>query len=363
MGAICDQTYLGLDMWIGDGREGRGSGMKIMRNPELQREWILLGMIMACGVAIMGFWQGWKSALGTGGICLALVVVLVVASIRRYRLIALMGEQIDRILHGEDMPLLENCDEGDLAILSAQVKKMVRCLHEQQGNLQKEKDLLANFMADISHQMKTPLTSIHLILSFLQEEDLAFDRRRELVKKLTILTDRMDWMVYALLRMAKLEAGTVTLQKKYFHISHLIQKSYESLAIPMELRGISFRSEVAEGAGMTGDIAWMTEAVTNVMKNCMEHTPEGGEVFVKVEENALYTVIFVEDTGTGIEEEDLPHIFERFYRGKNADENSVGIGLALSKQIITSQNGTIRVRNKRRENGAAFEIRCYKGSI
>ncbi len=343
MGAICDQTYLGLDMWIGDGREGRGSGMKIMRNPELQREWILLGMIMACGVAIMGFWQGWKSALGTGGIC--------------------MGEQIDRILHGEDMPLMENCDEGDLAILSAQVKKMVRCLHEQQGNLQKEKDLLANFMADISHQMKTPLTSIHLILSFLQEEDLAFDRRRELVKKLTILTDRMDWMVYALLRMAKLEAGTVTLQKKYFHISHLIQKSYESLAIPMELRGISFRSEVAEGAGMTGDIAWMTEAVTNVMKNCMEHTPEGGEVFVKVEENALYTVIFVEDTGTGIEEEDLPHIFERFYRGKNADENSVGIGLALSKQIITSQNGTIRVRNKRRENGASFEIRCYKGSI
>lgn len=344
-------------------RESRGSEMNILRNPELQREWFFLGIIAVCGVGVMGFWQGWKSALGTGLVCLACLAVLVIASVRRYRIISLMGEQIDQILHGEDIPLMEDCGEGDLAILSTQVKKMVRCLHEQQGNLQKEKDLLADSMADISHQMKTPLTSIHLILSFLQEEDLAFARRRELVKKLAILTDRMDWMVYALLRMAKLEAGTVTLQRKYFSMAQLIKKSYESLAIPMELRGISFRSDVAEEAGMTGDIAWMTEAVTNVMKNCMEHTPEGGEVSVKVEENALYTVIFVEDTGTGIEEEDLPHIFERFYRGKNADENSVGIGLALSKQIISSQNGTIKVYNKRREHGAVFEIRCYKGSV
>lgn len=337
--------------------------MKILRNPELQREWILLGVITACGAGVMGFWQGWKSALGMGAVCLAWAVVLIAAAIRRYRYISTIGEQIDRILHGEDIPLMEDLGEGDLAILSTQVKKMVRCLHEQQDNLQKEKDLLADSMADISHQMKTPLTSIHLILSFLQEEDLTFPRRRELVKKLTVLTDRMDWMVYALLRMAKLEAGTVTLQRKYFSMAQLIRKSYESLAIPMELRGISFRSDVAEKAGMTGDIAWMTEAVTNVMKNCMEHTPEGGEVSVKAEENALYTVILVEDTGTGIEEEDLPHIFERFYRGKNADENSVGIGLALSKQIISSQNGTIKVRNKRQGNGAIFEIRCYKGSI
>jgi len=337
--------------------------MKMLRNPELQRELVLMGIIAAAGVVVMGFWQGWKAALGIGVICLIFVIVFIAVSIQRYRVISLMGEQIDQILHGEDIPLMEDCGEGDLAILSTQVKKMVRCLHEQQGTLQKEKDLLADSMADISHQMKTPLTSIHLILSFLQEEDLTFVRRRELVKKLTILTDRMDWMVYALLRMAKLEAGTVTLQRQYFSIDKLIKKSYESLAIPMELRGISFHSDVEEGAGMTGDIAWMTEALTNVMKNCMEHTPEGGEVFVKAAENALFTVIFVEDTGTGIEEEDIPHIFERFYRGKNADENSVGIGLALSKQIISSQNGTIKVRNKRREHGAVFEIRCYKGAV
>lgn len=337
--------------------------MKMLRNPELQRELVLMGIITATGVGVMGFWQGWKSAFGIGVICLIFVMVFIAVSIQRYRIISLLGEQIDQILHGEDIPLMEDCGEGDLAILSTQVKKMVRCLHEQQSNLQKEKDLLADSMADISHQMKTPLTSIHLILSFLQEEDLTYARRRELVKKLTVLTDRMDWMVYALLRMAKLEAGTVTLQRQYFSMEKLIQKSYESLAIPMELRGISFHSDVEEGAGMTGDIAWMMEAVTNVMKNCMEHTPEGGEVSVKASENPLYTVIFVEDTGTGIEEEDIPHIFERFYRGKNADENSVGIGLALSKQIISSQNGTIKVHNKRREHGAVFEIRCYKGAV
>ena len=337
--------------------------MKLLRNPELRRELLLLGIFSLVSSGVMGFWQGWKSAVGAGIICLVFMGIFFAVNAMRYRTISDMGEQIDRILHGEDVPLLANCREGELAILSTQIRKMVRRLQEQQNILQEEKGLLADSMADISHQMKTPLTSIHLILSFLTEKDLTFAKRRRLVKKLALLTERMDWMVYALLRMAKLEAGTVTLQKQHFSMDKLINKCYEVLAVPMDLRGISFRSQVAEGAGMIGDMVWMAEAVTNVMKNCMEHTPEGGEVFVKAEENPLCTVISVEDTGGGIEEEDLPHIFERFYRGKNADENSVGIGLALSRQIIVSQNGTIKAYNKRNGTGAVFEIRCYKGAV
>lgn len=337
--------------------------MKILRNPELKRELLLLGGFSLLSTGAMGVWQGWKPAVGAGVICLIFMSIFFAVNAMRYRKISDIGEQIDRILHGEDAPLLENCSEGELAILSTQIRKMVRRLQEQQNILQEEKELLADAMADISHQMKTPLTSIHLILSFLAEEDLTAARRRELVKKLAVLTERMDWMVYALLRMAKLEAGTVTLQKQHISMEGLVKKCYEVLAVSMDLRGIGFRSEVAEGAGMIGDMSWMAEALTNVIKNCMEHTPKGGEVFVKAEENPLCTVIFVEDTGGGIEEEDLPHIFERFYRGKNADENSVGIGLALSRQIIAAQNGTVKAYNKRRGTGAVFEIRCYKGAV
>lgn len=337
--------------------------MKYFRNPEFQRELFLAGGFSVLGVAGMGIWQGGKAGVGTGVICLLLVGVILFFNQARYEKMEKLEQQIDLILHGEEIAVLEDCVEGELAVLSTQVKKIVRCLQEQQGILQKEKVLLADYMADISHQMKTPLTSIHLILSFLQEENLTFKRRRELVRELTILANRMDWMVYAMLRMAKLDAGTVVLQEKEISMEQLIQNCYESLAVLMDVRGISFHSSVAEGACMKGDMAWMTEAVTNVMKNCMEHTPEGGEVFVRVQENPLYTVIFVEDTGTGIASEDLPHIFERFYRGKNADENSVGIGLALSRRIIQSQNGTIKAYNKRKGEGAVFEIRCYKSVV
>lgn len=337
--------------------------MKLFRNPELQKEIIVLGILSVLWMVGMGIWQGGRAFLGTGVLCLTFLGYFLFVSRKRYDNIAKMGEQIDQILHGAEVSVMENCIEGDMAVLSTQVKKMVWRLQEQQGLLQKEKSLLADSMADISHQMKTPLTSIHLILSFLQEEDLTLARRRELVRNLTVLTGRIDWMVYAMLRMAKLDAGIVALQEKKISMKTLIQKSYETLAVSMDVRGISFHSDVAEEACMTGDMAWMTEAVTNVIKNCMEHTPEGGVVSVRVKENPLYTVIYVEDTGAGIAAEDLPHIFERFYRGKNADDNSVGIGLALSKRIILSQNGTIKAYNKRKGRGAVFEIRCYKSAV
>lgn len=337
--------------------------MKFLRNPEIQRELICMAIISASAVSFMALWQGIKPAVGIGAVCLAFIVVSIVNNFVRYRKISYAGEQLEKIFHGEDISLLEDCYEGDLAMLFTQVKKLVRVLREQRSLLEKEKKLLADFMADMSHQMKTPLTSIHLVLSFLQEEELSAGRRRELVKKIAVLTERMDWMVYAMLRMASLEAGTVTFKQENFSMERLIRKCYESLAVPMDLRGVSFRSDIDDAAGMVGDFWWMTEAVTNVIKNCMEHTPEGGEVFVRVVQNPISSVIYVEDTGCGIAEEDLPHIFERFYRGKNADENSVGIGLALSRQIIISQNGNIRARNKKKGSGAVFEIRMFKSAV
>lgn len=337
--------------------------MKFLRNSDLQKEIFFLSLFMVAAIVGVRFKLGNQSAIVLASVCIVFLFVLLLHNCRHYKAMSNLAEEIDRVLHGEYVSIMENCREGELPILSDQVKKMVRRLKEQQSILQKEKTFLADAMADISHQMKTPLTSIHLLLSFLQEEGLPYEKRMEYVKEIMVLTGRIDWMVYALLRMAKLDAGTVILQNTPYDAHTLIEKSYESLAVSMDIRGIAFRRETDVKHAIVGDVLWMAEAVSNILKNCMEHTAEGGEIVFRIQETALYFLLEITDSGEGIAEEDLPHVFERFYRGKHADENSVGIGLALAKQIIEAQNGTVQVRNRKQGMGAQFMIRLYKSAV
>ena len=171
----------------------------------------------------------------------------------------------------------------------------------------------------------------------------------------------MQWLVETLLKMSKIEAGTVTFKKERIIADELVKKACEPLLIPLELRGVELSIQTGD-AGLTGDIDWLSEAIGNIVKNCMEHTSEGGNITVLAEENALYTELVVEDTGTGFAPEDIPHIFERFYKGKNSGSESVGIGLALCRTIITGLDGTIQAENGK-EGGARFEIRFYKNVV
>lgn len=335
----------------------------MFRNPEVKRDLLLLGAGSLFFIVLANLWKGAEIATAVAVLCVIFTLFYLWRTWIRYRRIAALSEEIDHILHGETDRLLEHCEEGELAILAVQIRKMVRRMKEQQRNLQHEKVFLADAMADISHQMKTPLTSMQLILSFLQEENIAYAKRMEYVQKLTMLTERMSWMIYALLRMAKLDAGVIKLQRKPIAVEQLIAKSYESLAVAMDLQGVELETDIAPGAKTEGDSAWMREAITNILKNCMEHTPSGGTIRIEAEENALYVLIKVMDSGSGIAEKDLPHIFERFYRGTGGDSNNVGIGLALAKQIIQAQNGTIKAYNRSQQTGAVFEIRMYKSTI
>lgn len=334
--------------------------MNYFKNPEIKIELLIhlviatlctLGMFLLCGL---------QGALGTVLICTLYLFMDIVANCIRYHHTEKMSSQIDQILHGEDVSLIQDCKEGDIAILATQINKMVRRLKEQSDQLISDKIFMADYMADISHQIKTPLTSIRLILSFLQEENLTMERRLTLTQELSQLVKRIEWLVYALLQMSKLDAGTIKLKRDKINVATLWKHAYETLAIPLELRGIDFQCCIKESVSMIGDVSWMSEAMGNILKNCMEHTPEGGKITVTAEENMLYTLIRIEDTGTGIAEEDLPHIFERFYRGKNSDSQSVGIGLALSHRIISEHNGTIQAGNRKKGTGAFFEIRFYK---
>ena len=171
----------------------------------------------------------------------------------------------------------------------------------------------------------------------------------------------MQWLGETLLKMSKIEAGTVTFKRERLDAKELVQKACEPLLIPLELRDIKLQITTND-AGLTGDMDWLAEAVGNIVKNCMEHTPEGGQISINAEENAIYTVLTIEDTGKGFDKNDIAHIFERFYKGKNSGSESVGIGLALCRTIITGLDGTIKAENGK-NGGARFEIRFYKNVV
>ena len=333
--------------------------MKLFRNPEILRTFLLYLVLTSAAViaaVIMAGSFGWLML----AVCAAFIVIWLVQSARRYRRIAELSADIDRILHGEDHVSLNEYAEGELGILQSEVHKMTIRLREQKQSLVDDKIYLADSLADISHQIRTPLTSINLLVSLLSDPGITDERRGELSRELYSLLSRIDWLITTLLKMSKLDAGTVQFNSETVPMAELIRKSTESVAIPMELRGQELK--VTADGSFIGDIGWTAEAITNIVKNCMEHTPEGGKVSVTATDNPLFAEIIISDNGRGIAGEDLPHIFERFYKGKNSADNSFGIGLALARTIITTQNGTIKAENIL-PHGAKFTIRFYKGTV
>ncbi len=174
------------------------------------------------------------------------------------------------------------------------------------------------------------------------------------------MLSRVEWLVESLLKLSKLDAGVVTMEKKPVLVSDLIDRATAPLSIPMDLRDQRLIVDCHEEQ-FRGDVIWSAEALGNIVKNCIEHTPAGGSITIRAEETALYTQITVDDTGPGFDAADIPHLFDRFYKGSNASQNSYGIGLALARNIITAQNGTIQAMNG--DKGAKFTVKFYKQVI
>jgi len=195
--------------------------MNYLKNPEIKIE-ILIHLIVAT-LCTLGMFLlcGFSGACGTALICIFYLSMDITMNCIRYHHTEKISSQIDQILHGEDVPLIQDCVEGDIAILSTQINKMVRRLKDQSDQLVSDKIFMADYMADISHQIKTPLTSIRLILSFLQEENLTIQKRLKLTQELLQLVKRIEWLVYALLQMSKLDAGTVRLKKDKINVAAL----------------------------------------------------------------------------------------------------------------------------------------------
>ncbi len=335
--------------------------MQFFRNPEITKS-IIIYMILTAVLAAAGLFVSPACAmlLFCAGICFLCLHLLITRS--RYGRIVQMSRKIDRILHGQEETAFSDYREGELAILQNELNKMVVRLREQADQLRKDKVSLQDSIADISHQLKTPLTSMNLLLSLLDNPKLTYEQRFSYVKELERDISHIDWLVATLLKISQIDAGTVRFSKESVDVEKLVQAAASPLEVPMELREQRLLVEVGEHVAFCGDFLWTVEAVRNILKNCMEHTPPGGQIKVSAAENPVFTEMVITDTGEGIAPEDLPHLFERFYKGKNSGEKSVGIGLALARMIVTAQEGTLKAGN-RKEGGARFIMRFYKSVV
>ncbi len=278
----------------------------------------------------------------------------------RYQSIERISDEIDRVLHREEHLYIGQAEEGELSILESEITKMTLRIREQNDALKKEKQYLADSLADIAHQLRTPLTSANLILSFLKENPEERERK-SLLRETEELFIHMDWLVTSLLKLSRLDAGMIQFQREPVRVKKLIDTALHPFLIAMELHHITLEREVPKEAEILGDLGWLSEGLKNILKNSMESVGDGGQIEILCRDTLLFTEITIHDSGPGFEQEALPFLFDRFYRGRQSRATGYGIGLALCRQIIIRQGGTVSAKNHPR-GGALFTIRFSKES-
>lgn len=331
----------------------------LQNNNEFRRGLGIL-IVLAAALSIIGFIHSTVCGILVIIACMLAIGVYFVTEFYRYRKLQKLSQDLDTLLAGGAPLPIWDYAEGELSILANQIQKITLQLSESAEASQTDRQYLADSLADISHQLRTPLTAMNLTATMLRDPNLPNEKRITLARDLQSLLARTDWLVESLLKLSKLDAGTVTLAKESVSVKELIQRSADPIAIPMDLRSQQLVVNCTDEQ-FIGDLVWTSEALGNILKNCMEHTPDGGTITVSALETALFTKIEVTDTGAGFQPEDLPHLFERFYRGSNSSQTSYGIGLALARTVIVSQNGTIQAMNTK--SGAKFVIKFYKQVI
>ncbi|MEI3530491.1 MAG: HAMP domain-containing sensor histidine kinase [Bacilli bacterium] len=296
-------------------------------------------------------------------ICISLAGILVITLIflsRQNKKFKSLSSYMNNILNDDYSMNILDYTEGDLSNLSNDIYKVTVKLKEQNDITRKDKKYLEEILSDISHQLKTPLTSMYVINDLL-DTDLDDNIRKEFLQKNKAQLSRIEWLVTSLLKISRLDSGTIVLKPKKIKLETLINKSLEPLLIPMELKNINLKLDIDFNMKMVIDLNWTSEALINIIKNACEHTDENGTIRIYSEDNPIYQAIIIEDNGNGISEDDLPFIFERFFKGKSNKE-SIGIGLNMAKKIIDMQKGDISVKSEIGKY-TAFTIKFYKNVI
>lgn len=289
-----------------------------------------------------------------------LIFILVVSYFKvMYNDLSDMTKYVYYSSEGKPFDMKNKNQEGQVGLLKTELLKMTTILNEKVELLKSEKIFLNNTISDISHQLKTPMTSL-IMLNDLLYNDIPCEVKIDFLDKIKNQLNRMDWLIKSMLKLSKVEAKVIKFKKDKIKFSELIHRAIQPMKIPMEIKNQKLTIEGNDNVSYIGDIDWSVEALVNIIKNCIEHTPEFGNISMTYKENPLFSELIIKDDGEGIDKKDIPHIFKRFYRGKSSSkEDSVGIGLAMSKSIIESQNGDIYV-NSEKGKGTEFHIIFHK---
>ena len=317
-----------------------------------------------------------------GILILAIIVIWLVSRIIQKRKIDGITKYIREINNRNyELKIKENA-EDELSNLRNELYKITLMLKEEAENSKKDKKFLAKSLSDISHQIKTPLTSISIMLDEIKDnENMDEETRQRFIFEISRQVEQISFLTIALLKLSKLDSGTVEFEKSKYRLDELVQNAIKNLEIPLEIKNIQVETNFEEykndkekdqnnnsdkndelnkeSLEIIGDYRWTLEAVTNIIKNCIEHSKEHTKLYIQIKVTHVYTELIIKDEGEGIDEKDLKHIFERFYKGKNSSENSFGIGLALSKTILEKQNASISCSSTLHK-GTTFKIYFYE---
>ncbi|MBQ9657910.1 MAG: HAMP domain-containing histidine kinase [Clostridia bacterium] len=237
---------------------------------------------------------------------------------------------------------IESNTEDELSILKNEIYKTTIMLKEVAENSMKDKVNLKDSLSDISHQLKTPITSIMIMLdNIIDEPSMNADIRTEFIKDIKREILNINFLVNSLLKLSKLDSNTVKFNSKEEYVEDLIDESVKNVSVICDLKNVEIRKNGDRKIKLNCDRKWQVEAITNILKNAIEHSNENSVIDISYSQNKVYSKIEIKDYGNGIDKKELPHIFERFYRGENSKSDSVGIGLALSKSIIEKDGGNV----------------------
>lgn len=302
-----------------------------------------------------------KGIVITGLFIIIANVIHYIYQYRENKKIIQLSIYMNNILNDNYSLDIRDYEEGILSNLKNDIYKMTIKLKEQSELSKKDQKYLETVLSDISHQLKTPLTSMYVINDILISDDkMKPETKKEFLIKNKTQLERIEWLVTTLLKMSRLESGSEKLIIQKVKIKDLITKTISPLQIPIELKNQKLVLDYDENIELNIDLNWTAEGLINILKNAHEHTKENGTIKIEVNNTPIYTGIKIIDTGDGIDKEDLPHIFERFYKGKSNKE-SIGIGLNMAKKIFNYENGDVTATSSFK--GTTFDIKFYKNNL
>ncbi|MGN0462800.1 MAG: sensor histidine kinase [Ruminococcus sp.] len=299
------------------------------------------------------------NAIVCSAVCMVLTAIFLIYCKRQRKEAERLTDYVRKINSGDYDLEIESSSEEELSQLKSEIYKTTVMLKEQSDNSRKDKEKLKDSLSDISHQLKTPLTSIMIMLDdIIEDENMPDEIRRDFLNDIRRSANGISFLVQSILTLSKFDANSIILKNKDEKALSILEESVKNTAVLAEIKGVETIVKCDKNLTIACDFKWLCEAVTNIVKNCIEHTNEGGCVTVTAEKTSLCIKITVSDNGCGIDKADLPHIFERFYKGKNSCDNSIGIGLALAKTIIEKSGGSIYVDSELNK-GTRFTIVKY----